>query len=353
MSKISLSTQDALNHPLSIESKSLGVHYGIIEIEGFESDVGFSINAATENLVVSTTHMGGGANSLKLDKKAHGSITSAVLSKTLNSVDIQRFADNGYLIYYFYLPAGAGAAGFISVDVILGTSASHCITWRTLLASLTQGAWNRIVIPLRTITSVTGNGMDYNSIDYLAISANFGAAANTLANMIVDSLYIMPYTTIEVTSIGSGALATESTVNSIKTAVEVMDDWDESDRAKVNLIAGQAGVLGGSGAVAANVPRVTSAINASPSWASANVTTTATAQQLTSVVATQGVIISTPRTNGVSIYIGFSNTVTNTNFFIELEPGWSTPLLPVANLNAIWVYAVFVAEQRKYSYVVL
>ena len=40
-------------------------------------------------------------------------------------------------------------------------------------------------------------------------------------------------------------------------ALEKIDDWDESDRAKVNLIAGQAGIAGGAGAVAATVPRVT------------------------------------------------------------------------------------------------
>lgn len=37
----------------------------------------------------------------------------------------------------------------------------------------------------------------------------------------------------------------------------VIDDWDESDRAKVNVIVGQAGVTAGAGAVAANTPRAT------------------------------------------------------------------------------------------------
>jgi hypothetical protein len=41
------------------------------------------------------------------------------------------------------------------------------------------------------------------------------------------------------------------------TSLAVMDDWDESDRAKVNIIAGQAGVAAGAGAVGATVPRVT------------------------------------------------------------------------------------------------
>jgi hypothetical protein len=41
------------------------------------------------------------------------------------------------------------------------------------------------------------------------------------------------------------------------TSLQIMDDWDESDRAKVNIIAGQAGVSAGNGASGAAVPRVT------------------------------------------------------------------------------------------------
>jgi hypothetical protein len=39
-------------------------------------------------------------------------------------------------------------------------------------------------------------------------------------------------------------------------ALQIMDDWDESDRAKVNPIVGQAGVQGGSGGVSALTQRV-------------------------------------------------------------------------------------------------
>lgn len=49
----------------------------------------------------------------------------------------------------------------------------------------------------------------------------------------------------------------DANTGAIKTAVEIMDDWDESDRAKVNLIVGQAGIAAGAGAVGATVPRVT------------------------------------------------------------------------------------------------
>lgn len=42
-------------------------------------------------------------------------------------------------------------------------------------------------------------------------------------------------------------------------SLQIVDDWDESDRAKVNLIVGQAGISAGVGTVAANTPRVTHA----------------------------------------------------------------------------------------------
>jgi len=49
--------------------------------------------------------------------------------------------------------------------------------------------------------------------------------------------------------IGEAALA-------IQTAVEILDDWDESDRSKVNLIVGQAGVSANSGVADATTQRV-------------------------------------------------------------------------------------------------
>lgn len=43
--------------------------------------------------------------------------------------------------------------------------------------------------------------------------------------------------------------------------LDVMDDWDENDRAKVNPIAGQIGIAAGTGVDGATVPRVTLATN--------------------------------------------------------------------------------------------
>lgn len=53
---------------------------------------------------------------------------------------------------------------------------------------------------------------------------------------------------------GAATLAEQQTQTA---SLSVIDDWDESDRAKVNLVVGQAGITAGAGAVAASTPRVT------------------------------------------------------------------------------------------------
>ena len=50
-------------------------------------------------------------------------------------------------------------------------------------------------------------------------------------------------------------------LSGIETAIEKLDDWDESDRAKVNAIVGQAGVAANAGVMSATTQRVTVATN--------------------------------------------------------------------------------------------
>lgn len=53
---------------------------------------------------------------------------------------------------------------------------------------------------------------------------------------------------------GAATLAEQQTQTA---SLSVLDDWDETDRAKVNIVAGQAGITAGAGAVGASTPRVT------------------------------------------------------------------------------------------------
>lgn len=77
----------------------------------------------------------------------------------------------------------------------------------------------------------TTNGLD---VDVTRVSGSVTVAQATAANLNV----------------------TEASAAAIKTAVEIIDDWDETDRCKVNPISGQVGVAGGSGVVGATTQRV-------------------------------------------------------------------------------------------------
>ncbi len=69
----------------------------------------------------------------------------------------------------------------------------------------------------------------------------------------------VPVTANAGTNLNTSALALEAGGNLAAAAASlaIIDDWDESDRAKVNPIVGQAGVAAGAGAVAATVQRMT------------------------------------------------------------------------------------------------
>lgn len=99
-----------------------------------------------------------------------------------------------------------------------------------------------------TTTNVMAMGMVYDGATWDRALGNStdGALVNLGANNDV--------------TVTSGAI-TETNSATIAASLSVMDDWDESDRAKVNLIVGQAGIAAGTGVDGVTVPRVTLATN--------------------------------------------------------------------------------------------
>ena len=120
----------------------------------------------------------------------------------------------------------------------------------------------------------------------------------------------------------------------IKTATEIIDNVVSGNEAQVDVVTLPQ---------AASVPFGVVVIAAS-----------ATAQQLPSNVAKQGVFIVANELNDAAniVYLGFSNAVTNATYFKQLLPGEATPLLPVTNSNEIWVYCVFAGGTHSYNYAV-
>jgi len=106
-----------------------------------------------------------------------------------------------------------------------------------------------------------GTGTSANALRVVTASDSPGGSAATPSHVNVQQVGGNTVTT------GAGAVAAGTqrmTLASNDPAVAslgVLDDWDESDRAKVNPIAGQAGIAAGSGAIDSLTPRVTLASN--------------------------------------------------------------------------------------------
>jgi hypothetical protein len=130
------------------------------------------------------------------------------------------------------------------------------------------------------------------------------------------------------------------------TALQIMDDWDESDRCKVNPISGQAGVAAGAGAVGATVQRVTlasddpavaelavsvSTMNASSSDGATALTSTVQAIKA-SAGKLRGYYIYNP--NSAAVFVQFYNTASGSVTVGTTNPLFmlTIPALSAANL---------------------
>lgn len=102
----------------------------------------------------------------------------------------------------------------------------------------------------QTVTTSGGAGTQYTEGDTDATITGTAFMIEGAANAVVAAIG------------GAGAVSgavqrvTLASDDPAVVALQIMDDWDEADRAKVNIIAGQVGVQGGSGVVTALTQRV-------------------------------------------------------------------------------------------------
>lgn len=107
------------------------------------------------------------------------------------------------------------------------------VTDQTAIPTTQSGTWN--------INDITG-------------TVSLPTGASTSALQITGNILLASIDT-KVSTLAEQQTQT-TRLTSIRDAVEIIDDWDESDRAKVNLIVGQAGVAAGAGTTGANTQRV-------------------------------------------------------------------------------------------------
>lgn len=136
-----------------------------------------------------------------------------------------------------------------------GQATTDGVTWVTLGAS---GSFTNVASGSTSATISSGStGMFRVSgvVGALRFRIAALAAVTGTATITLQTAPVPPESSTTISGgAGDASAANQVTGNA---SLSVMDDWDETDRAKVNIIVGQAGVAAGAGAVGATVPRVT------------------------------------------------------------------------------------------------
>lgn len=194
------------------------------------------------------------ANTAKGGTVAGNTITLEYDTTLMSDTDeLQIWYDDGD---YDQLVYGSDDGG--TTKRVIKTDAGGALQVDLEVASVTVTSGNITAeTELTTADLDTGGGTDTRAVVGLVGSKSGGG--ELIPGSAADGLLVNLGANNDVTVTGSvttSGTVTEANSAAIAASLSVIDDWDETDRAKVNPIAGQAGVQAGAGAVSANTQRV-------------------------------------------------------------------------------------------------
>ena len=166
------------------------------------------------------------------------------------------------------VPLATGAAGVLSVDTELPDAAALVATNVAYPTAPMVGAAVYLDDGATLDMAIAGAGTAARALRSTLASDDPAVVALQIMDDWdeTDRAKVNPIAGQAGVAAGAGAVdaltqrSTEASDSPVTTALQIMDDWDESDRAKVNLIAGQVAVAGGEGLWAANVQRTSRAV---------------------------------------------------------------------------------------------
>lgn len=218
----------------------------------------------------------------------------AITAGSGTEIDTRTEATNGHHRQVIVIGDPATNAGVAPVDATAGLKvdlgADNDVTLATLpdtaggdLASMSgdlgalAGAVDGTELQVDVVAALPAGDNNIGNVDVVSSALPTGAATeakqdtgnghlSTLAGVVSSSRAAVNLIASQAgITAGAGAVAantprvTHASDDPAVTALQVIDDWDESDRAKVNLIVGQAGVAAGTGASGATTQRVVAA----------------------------------------------------------------------------------------------
>jgi hypothetical protein len=165
--------------------------------------------------------------------------------------DLSPFEGTVYVTNAFNLESTQDLVRIAAQAIVLvdGTQADSAVTGDS--AGTISAKLRGILVELGTLTE-TAPATD-------TASSGINGRLQRIAQRLSSLIALLPASIgqkANTTSLGvSLSTEQEAILSAIRNALEIIDDWDDSDRAKVNLIAGQAAIDGGAGAVSAKTVR--------------------------------------------------------------------------------------------------
>lgn len=141
---------------------------------------GWSVGGDGANLATGTAKRGTFSVQFDVDVSVAGT-DFTTLSKTVSSVDITNL--KGYVSFWLFVPTGFNT-NLTSVKTRYGSDSSNYYEWT--LATLTENAWNYIVLPYTDSTAV-GTIVD-TAIDYFELRIDYTASYTDKTGVRIDSI---------------------------------------------------------------------------------------------------------------------------------------------------------------------
>lgn len=189
-------------------------------VDNMEDATVWDASADVTALTTAVNHKEG-TSSISFAKSATATTTGSI-SKTLdNPINLVEFL-RGKLRYWINLSDLTNVA---SVSLTIGESASHNYIYTTVDTDLSTG-WNEVSVDVDSPTATTGNGGAWSSIDYIAITVTFDASANTLTDILVDSIsaYYELNVNVETLNLSGTGLATAANQATAITSLQLIDN---------------------------------------------------------------------------------------------------------------------------------
>ena len=194
------------------------------DIDDFDATTGWAgQNDATSDVTSDANHAFG-TQSLSFNKIDGSGFTSAIVEKTITSVDVSPYHKGGGLYVMSMYVSDTAEVDYAFLR--LGTDSDNYNEWQVDADALDSGEWNSITFPIAApkFSANTGTGCDTTAITYAAVGIEMDAEGDELRGILVDHLAIntgLRVTTsidTEVTSVVNTA-----NVNLLKVGNKVVD----------------------------------------------------------------------------------------------------------------------------------